>query len=165
MDRLTTDAPSNDAERLLNFAYAKNGEVWLRMYPDVTLADFVSKLCRNQGCDLTAEEVMEDGLMDCGDCTISLMYALAIQAAELRAKVKQYEDAAAEGLPEKDGVFFRGMKIPENCFECPMVDRYGTNPIWATFRCRVQEMPPIYVSEAKRGRREGCPAEALEGQK
>ena len=105
MDRLTTDAPSNNAERLLNFAYALNGEVWLRLNPDVALVDFVSARCRDQGCDLTAEEVMEDGLMDCDDCTIALMYALAIQAAELRARVKKYEDAVAERLKEKEEAF------------------------------------------------------------
>ena len=51
------------------------------------------------------EEVMEDGLMDCDDCTIALMYALAIQAAELRARVKKYEDAVAERLKEKEEAF------------------------------------------------------------
>lgn len=96
MIRLTTDTPNGTyKENLLNLAYAEDRKVWLRLNPDEELCEYTARKCNCQaGCEpgITPEEVLEDGLLDCEDCPIAIMYSLAIQAAELRTRLKQYED-------------------------------------------------------------------------
>ena len=61
------------------------------------------------------------------------------------------------------GVFFNGMKMPENCVECPVVQKFGTNPLFSTYGCKANPaLPTVYLPAAKSGRREGCPAQELE---
>ena len=92
MRSLTTDAPVCNSERLMNLAYARNGEVWLRLDPDEKLVDYVADCCVDHHCEgMTPEIVMEDGLLACEECPIALLYALAIQAAELREALKLKE--------------------------------------------------------------------------
>jgi len=59
------------------------------------------------------------------------------------------------------GVFFEGVKMPQNCLECPMVHKEGQNPIFARYYCRAKVMVSIYHTEAAAGRREGCPAREM----
>ena len=94
MIRLTTDTPNGTyMENLLNLAYAKDREVWLRLNPDVRLCEYTAAACACYSCpNITPEDVMESGLLDCDGCPIAIMYTLAIQAAELRTCLKQYED-------------------------------------------------------------------------
>lgn len=95
--KLVTDHPDNNTERLMNLAYIKDEEIWLRLNPDEELCEFTARKCNCQaGCEpgITPEEVLEDGLLDCEDCPIAIMYSLAIQAATLREALK-----SAAGLP------------------------------------------------------------------
>ena len=109
MNRLTTDNPESNYELGLNLAYVKDDEVWLRLDPDMNLCEYAAKQCPDFGCPgVTPEEVMETGLLDCGDCPIAIMYAAAIQAAELRERLKQYEDLGLN--PEEMACINRGDK-------------------------------------------------------
>ena len=77
---------------MLNLAYAKSGEVYLRYgVDDINLCDYVSELAKNKGCDYTAKEIMEGACLEC-ECEVNLLYCLAVQAAELRGRLKYYED-------------------------------------------------------------------------
>ncbi len=98
MARLTTDSPYSNQELLMNLAYAKDDEAYLRLRPDEKLCDYVADCCVDHHCAcMTPELVMEDGLMDCTPCPISLLYSLAIQAAELRTVLKLFEDSEEAG--------------------------------------------------------------------
>ena len=102
MERLTTDNPKNNVETVLNYAKVKGNEVYLT-YADgeeIALAEYIAKhAAEDHGCDTTAQEVIEgDSCMDC-DCPLAILNAVAIQAAELRACLMQYEDT---GLSPKE---------------------------------------------------------------
>ena len=116
MERLTTDTPSNNIEALLNYAYAKNMRVKLRGDDgeDRDLAEYVAELAKAKGCDMSDEDVMEGSCcMEC-DCELAVLNVLAIQAAELRHRLKQYEDLEEQGrlavLPCKIGDYVFGIR-------------------------------------------------------
>lgn len=110
MKRLTTDNPKGNFESLMNFAFEKDHKAFLS-YADgeenAELCSYVSKLANQKGIDLSPEEIMEDGLMDFPDKDFAVLYYCAIQAAELRARLKMYEDKLENGtlieLPCKVG--------------------------------------------------------------
>jgi hypothetical protein len=60
-------------------------------------------------CQITAEEVMNGACLECcsGECPIGCLYFAAVQAAELRGRLKEYEDLEVGGkliqLPCKIG--------------------------------------------------------------
>lgn len=95
--RLTTDEPENNTETMLNFAYAKDGNVFLRGVDvenvcDMGLCEYVSREANEKGCKHTPEDIIEGACMEC-DCEIATLYWVAAQAAELRGRLKRYEDA------------------------------------------------------------------------
>lgn len=106
MNRLTTD-DTNSIMYHLNTFYAKNGEVWVRNggpYPDfqdVTLVQWIRSASSKHGLNFTAEDPehlgdeMYDALQD-GDETVegilALMHEAAVQAAEMRWRLKPIED-------------------------------------------------------------------------
>lgn len=110
MKRLTTDNPQGNFDRLMNFAFDKDYKAMLS-YADgeenVELCSYVSKLANQKGIDLSPEEIMEDGLMDFADEDFAILYYCAVQAAEVRARLKMYEDKLENGtlidLPCKVG--------------------------------------------------------------
>ena len=115
MERLTTDHPQDNTETALNLFYVKDGEAWARNggeepdYPDVRLFDFARRLIREHGVeefmepdsdDMELGEQISDALFDGPDTTeglVALLYTTAWAFAELREKLKQYEDAEAAG--------------------------------------------------------------------
>ena len=110
MERMTTDNPKTNTEVLLNFVYAKDQRVYLR-YADgeenKDLCEYVSNYACSKGCAGTfPQDVMEGSCLEC-DCEMALLYVAAVQAAELRERLKAYEDAEASGrlvvLPCKVG--------------------------------------------------------------
>lgn len=110
MKRLTTDNPKGNFEKLMNFAFAKDNKAILSYAngeENVELCSYVSKLAKQKGTNLSPEEIMEDGLMDFADEDFSVLYYCAVQAAELRARLKMYEDKLENGtlieLPCKAG--------------------------------------------------------------
>lgn len=106
MKRLTTDAPKNNLESALNLFYAKDGEAWVRDMPNsnISLFDFIreciKKLCegREDFAYIPNEELAEilfdwsgDGF-DSVEGIIGMLYTAGWVAAELRARLKMYED-------------------------------------------------------------------------
>lgn len=110
MNRLTTDTPEGNFQTLMNFAYAKNGEVWLRGAgddgEDVLLNEYISQLskCNLVGCEIETEDVPEACAQGCF-CHLGALFAAATQAAELRARLSAYEEIGLS--PEEIDVFAR----------------------------------------------------------
>ena len=104
MNRLTTDKPHGNCETMMNFAYAKNGEVWLRGADDGKDAELCAYIAKRafylELCGITIkDDVIEAcGAADCF-CELGALFAAATQAAELRARLAAYEDTGLE--PEK----------------------------------------------------------------
>lgn len=110
MKRLTTD-DENSIMFHMNTFFAKNGEVWVRgggPYPyfkDVTLVEWIRSAAQKHGLYFTANEPeyladeIHDALQD-GDETvegiIALMHEAAVQAAEMRGRLKLIEDILCE---------------------------------------------------------------------
>jgi hypothetical protein len=89
-------------ETLMNFAYGKDKEVHLTYgdgMEDVTLADYIVDHAKSDfECAVNREDVINgDSCWEC-DCPLAVLNAVATQAAELRAKLKKYEDAEESGL-------------------------------------------------------------------
>lgn len=110
MNRLTTDTPEGNFQALMNFAYAKNGEVWLRGAgddgEDVLLNEYISQLskCNLVGCEIETEDVPESCAQGCF-CHLGALFAAATQAAELRARLSAYEEVGLS--PEEIDDFAR----------------------------------------------------------
>lgn len=101
MNRLTTDKPHGNFETAMNFAYAKNGEVWLRGADDGKDAELCAYIAKRafylELCGITnKDDVIEAcGAADCF-CELGALFAAATQAAELRARLTAYEDTGLE---------------------------------------------------------------------
>lgn len=94
MDRLTTDNPETNLQALLNYAYAKDKAVHLAFgngEDNIPLDEYIAHEACERGCPKTAKEVMDGGCMEC-DCPIAILNTVAIQAAELRGRLKMIED-------------------------------------------------------------------------
>lgn len=93
--RLTTDEPKNNTETMLNYSYGKDNQAVLRYADgkeDVDLCEYISKCANEKGCKVEPEDLMEGACMEC-DCELAILYTVAVQAAELRGRLKMYEDA------------------------------------------------------------------------
>lgn len=111
MKRIVTDDPQDNVEIMFNLAYVKDKEVWIRggseTGEDCTLIEFSSRMCEcNHMCqfddspyDLAKDDVdkIGDYLMECSmcGCPIGTAYFIAIQAAELRERLRKYENDSA----------------------------------------------------------------------
>ena len=110
MKRLTTDTPKGCLEGMLNFAIAKDNKVFLADENgeyNVDLCEYVSKLAKAKGYDFSPEDIMEEGLFEYYQEDFAVLYCLAVQATELRERLKFYEDKLENGtlieLPCKVG--------------------------------------------------------------
>ena len=112
MIKLVTDNPQNNTENMLNLAFVKDREVWIRHGSkdgenDCTLADFVKRMCVGYGktfggClyDMSVPgsfddlDVVSDMLTGCSiqGCPVGTTYFAMIQAAELRERLRMYEN-------------------------------------------------------------------------
>ena len=99
--RLTTDNPKGNFETMMNFAYAKDGKVLLRYGAkkcDIDLCEYMATVADCQFTGVSEEDFMNGVCLECGsDCPFGILYTVAVQAAELWAKLKDYEDK--EELP------------------------------------------------------------------
>ncbi len=108
--KVVTDNPQNNIEALLNFAHDKDGDVKLA-YADgeeeKDLAEYVAKLATEDGCKASRDDVMDGQCLFGCDCEIAVLNNCAIQAAELRERLRKYEQRLEENtlleLPYKVG--------------------------------------------------------------
>lgn len=120
MKKLVTDDPQNNMEVMFNLAFVKDKEVWIRGGgsdgEDCTLVDFSKQLCmKNHECqfddgfppDIAKDDFDQlcDLFMECSmcGCPIGTMYFIAIQASELRERLRMYENDSVDssGSTEK----------------------------------------------------------------
>ena len=105
MPPLVTDNPTSNFAALLNFAYAKDGEVHLRYVNgehDVNLAEYICHLAAEKGCGHhTKEEVLNGDVCFACDCEVAILNTVAVQAAELRERLRKYEQYEANIRKEK----------------------------------------------------------------
>lgn len=115
MKNIVTDVPQDNMEIMMNLAFVKDNEVWIRGGgvdgEDCTLIDFSKQMCmKNHECqfddgfpaDLAKDDFDQIGdlFMECSmcRCPIGTTYFIAIQAAELRELLKEYQEKQ-KGLP------------------------------------------------------------------
>lgn len=118
MNRLVTDNPQNNTEIMMNLAFVKDKEVWIRGGgpdgEDCTLIDFSKQMCmKNHECqfddgfpaDLSKDDfdTIGDLFMECSmsGCAIGTAYFIAIQAAEMRERLRTYEEKDTPVFPKK----------------------------------------------------------------
>ena len=108
MHRLTTDNPTDNIEASLNLFYVRDGDAFIRGggdapdYADISVTDFIRKTARTLCPDMllpeSAEEIsfaMAEYLFDGYEepsGLIALLYTAAWSYAELRERLKAYED-------------------------------------------------------------------------
>ena len=104
MDKLVKDNPQTNMEVMMNLAYVKDKEVWILDGSETgeacSLVDFQKrmckqcKLCENVNIDTDNPDAITDYYLDCSmdGCPIGTAYFIAIQAAELRERLRTYED-------------------------------------------------------------------------
>ena len=125
MKRLTTDNPQGNFDRLMNFAYAKNNRTHLSYAGgkyDVDLCEYVSNLAKAKGYDFSPEFIMEDGLFDNCDDDFAILYYCAVQAAELRARLKLFEDKLENGM-----LIELPCKVGDTVYTIPSLTNYRLN--------------------------------------
>ena len=104
-NRLTTDKPSGNYGMLLNYSYVKDGNVLLRYansQKNVDLCDYIS--FQADDCYISPRDVLDGACLECDDfyCPIGRAYIASVQAAELRERLKLYEDLAEQALKERE---------------------------------------------------------------
>ena len=108
MGRLTTDNPTDNIEASLNLFYVRDGDAFIRGggdapdYADISVTDFIRKaaraLCPDMLLPESAEEIsfaMAEYLFDGYEepsGLVALLYTAAWSYAELRERLKAYED-------------------------------------------------------------------------
>lgn len=113
MKRLTTDIPVSNDEIMLNYAYVKNDEVFLRYgdgAEDISLGEYIANIANEKGCPHTSQDVADGACMEC-DCELAILHFVAIQAAVLRERLKVYEDGGF--TPEEIAKFAKALEEKE----------------------------------------------------
>ena len=127
---LVTDSPSDNFSTMMNYAYAKDREVYIRNAAedgsDILLNQYVRKLCIENGCDELEDVSLEEFPMeifscglDYGDCPNFMLWVAATQAAELRARLQKYEqaDIDVDDLPTVSRFLAVG-NVKVKCLNC-----------------------------------------------
>ena len=104
--RLTTDNPLGNFDALMNYAYAKDGNVLIRYannQENMALCDYIAHHAKCD-CAINAQEVLDGACFECDDfyCPLGRAYFASVQAAELRERLKMYEDLAEQALKERE---------------------------------------------------------------
>lgn len=100
-----------NVEHLLNFAHAKNGEVYIYNEDgnEERLASYVAALCTSK---LSADDILNGDCFECDfACAAGVLNFCAIQAAELREKLIRKEK---ERLAEQEAY---GKRVARDIFE------------------------------------------------
>lgn len=106
--RLTTDTPESNLEMALNLFYVKDKQTWVRGYgengADISLTDLTRELMEQYTEPVVPPKTMSDGdisfrmaewLFDGTDSIegiLALLYQAAWVCAELRERLKRFED-------------------------------------------------------------------------
>lgn len=95
-ERLTTDKPQNNKDFLLNFAFVKDGEVYLRGMGDdgeeIRLCDYIAiRATSEKGCERTPQDILDGACNEC-HCELAALNIVAVQAVELRNRLAELED-------------------------------------------------------------------------
>ena len=105
--RLTTDNPIGNFDALMNYAYAKDGNVLIRYANNQENMDLCDYIAHHAKCDcaINAQEVLDGACLECDDfyCPLGRAYFASVQAAELRGRLKMYEDLAEQAEKERGG--------------------------------------------------------------
>lgn len=101
LKKVVTDTPEDNIEALLNYAHDKDGRVVLSYAngeKEKDLSKYISELANSIGCEYTPTEIMEgECLQECPSCHVQALNLCAIQAAELRERLKKYESMIDSG--------------------------------------------------------------------
>ena len=104
--RLTTDNPLGNFDALMNYAYAKDGNVLIRYANNQENMDLCDYIAHHAKCDcaINAQEVLDGACLECDDfyCPLGRAYFASVQAAELRGRLKMYEDLAEQAEKERE---------------------------------------------------------------
>ena len=137
MKRLTTEKPKNNVENTLNLFYIKDKETWIRggglppEYKDDTLDNFMRRQIkvrlpidapedwREFSC-MMAEWLFDDPESETG--LLALLYAAAWGFAEIRERLKRYEDTGA--MPDVLEDLLEGLTRIEKMGGWDLVDRW-----------------------------------------
>lgn len=137
MKRMTTDRPQDNVQSTLNLFYIKDKETWIRgggpapEYKDVTLDDFMRRQIKarlpidapedwKEFSAMMAEWLMDDPESETG--MLALMYAAAWGFAEIRERLKRYEDTGA--MPDVLEELLGGLTRIEKLGGWDLVDRW-----------------------------------------
>lgn len=111
MDELVNDSPETNMEVMMNLAFVKDKEVWIRggseTGEDCTLVEFQKQMCKrceyckNVNIDTENLDAITDYYLDCSmdGCQIGTTYFIAVQAAELRERLREYESKSDSVAP------------------------------------------------------------------
>ena len=138
MKRLTTDRPEDNVENTLNLFYIKDKETWIRgggpapEYRDVSMDDFMRRMIKEKHLDVKVPEdwqefscMMAEWLMDDPESEtglLALLYAAAWGFAEIRERLKRYEDTGA--MPDVLEELLEGLTRIEKLGGWDLVDRW-----------------------------------------
>lgn len=104
--RLTMDKPLGNFDALMNYAYAKDGNVLIRYANNQENMDLCDYIAHHAKCDcaINAQEVLDGACLECDDfyCPLGRAYFASVQAAELRERLKMYEDLTEQSLKERE---------------------------------------------------------------
>ncbi|ACA57370.1 hypothetical protein FDC45_17805 [Clostridium botulinum] len=101
MKKIITENPNNNTEAMHNMVFGKDGEVYLRGigedYTDISLVDF----CKEEYKRLYDIEIEESDPCEFGeymddDSLLSLFYWACVGFAEVREKLKYYEESLGD---------------------------------------------------------------------
>ena len=150
MNRLTTEKPKDNVENTLNLFYIKDKETWIRgggtapEYKDVTLDNFMRRQIKER-MPIDAPEdwrefscMMEEWLFDDPESEtglLALLYAAAWGFAEIRERLKRYEDTGA--MPDVLEDLLEGLTRIEKLGGWDLVDRW----VKAASEGRLVELP------------------------
>lgn len=151
MKRLTTDRPEDNVQNTLNLFYIRNRETWIRgggpapQYKDVSLDDFMRRMIKEKHVDEKVperwsefSEMMAEWLMDEPESEtgmLALVYAAAWGFAEIRERLKRYEDTGA--MPDVLEELLEGLTRIEKLGGWDLVDRW----VKAAAEGRLVELP------------------------
>lgn len=150
MKRLTTEKPKDNVENTLNLFYIKDKETWIRgggeppEYKDETLDNFMRRQIKarmpidapedwREFSAMMAEWLFDDPESETG--LLALLYAAAWGFAEIRERLKRYEDTGA--MPDVLEDLLKHLNRIESLSGWDLVDRW----VKAAAEGRLVELP------------------------